>query len=669
MKVLLLFPPQFNPTQPYLSIPSLTARLRQEGVQVAVRDLNAEFYQWALSRTAVRDALCRLRGSDGAHAAVKDLARRMGGYLERNVEVAREFFRTEGEFYDLGRYHWARSVVSQALAVVGAGWGASSLSLNEFRCAYDYSSSNEAATAARDPDSNVIHAFVDTHVLESMRAEHPDLVGLSVSSPFQVIGALTIAHLLKAQRPDVPVVLGGGFFSRALSGTRQPSGLTGLIDGIVLYEGEESLVQLCDVLTRRDAWPSVPNLVRSCNGHLVGPNLVHREDMRKLPTPDFRDLPLDLYLSPKPVLPLLTSRGCYWHQCSFCTSYLSYGSRYSARPRERILEDLDTLASYYGSSDFFLADQAVPPTTLQWLADNIRRLDQRVHFYGQTRCDGQFDGTWLPRLREAGCTKLYFGIESGSASMVRRMSKGIELNHAREVLRLCTDAGIAVHLFFLVGFPGETAHDRAQTLEFLKSIPEVTGFPGFSMNFAPFGLEPASAVGSDPERYGVEETWFPEAQDLPTHCLYSCVSGPPQQELSSLVKETEDRAMALVEHRSYPTAGPHCSLYLSRTPLALAATTGQKVPFPEFDVSMMLRPRAVGGASVGTDDQGRPVLYWPETGFTRLLSREAALMLELCTGEVSLEQICAGWVQEGRGKALHAWLVAKQLWEAGLLTT
>jgi hypothetical protein len=43
-KVMLLFPPEWVPTAPYLAMPSLTAVLRQEGHQVVQRDINIEMY-------------------------------------------------------------------------------------------------------------------------------------------------------------------------------------------------------------------------------------------------------------------------------------------------------------------------------------------------------------------------------------------------------------------------------------------------------------------------------------------------------------------------------------------------------------------------------------------------------------------------------------------------
>ena len=43
-KVMLLFPPEWVPTAPYLALPSLTAVLREAGHTVIQRDVNIEMY-------------------------------------------------------------------------------------------------------------------------------------------------------------------------------------------------------------------------------------------------------------------------------------------------------------------------------------------------------------------------------------------------------------------------------------------------------------------------------------------------------------------------------------------------------------------------------------------------------------------------------------------------
>ena len=50
-KVLLLFPPEWVPTAPYLALPSITAVLRQNGIAVVQKDINVEMYDMFFSRS------------------------------------------------------------------------------------------------------------------------------------------------------------------------------------------------------------------------------------------------------------------------------------------------------------------------------------------------------------------------------------------------------------------------------------------------------------------------------------------------------------------------------------------------------------------------------------------------------------------------------------------
>src|SRR3989449_11292582 len=55
-KVILVFPPDWYPSEPYLSLPSLTSVLRAAGHDVVQKDVNLEMYDWYFSE----DFLCRL---------------------------------------------------------------------------------------------------------------------------------------------------------------------------------------------------------------------------------------------------------------------------------------------------------------------------------------------------------------------------------------------------------------------------------------------------------------------------------------------------------------------------------------------------------------------------------------------------------------------------------
>ena len=62
MKVSLVFPPSWHPSQPYLSLPSLTGFLVQAGVNnVTQRDLNIEVLDTILTESYGRETYARLQ--------------------------------------------------------------------------------------------------------------------------------------------------------------------------------------------------------------------------------------------------------------------------------------------------------------------------------------------------------------------------------------------------------------------------------------------------------------------------------------------------------------------------------------------------------------------------------------------------------------------------------
>src|SRR5574337_1110794 len=57
MKVLLIFPPDWFPSEPYLSLPSLTSVLRQAGHTVIQKDINLEMWDWYFSEDFLKKVL------------------------------------------------------------------------------------------------------------------------------------------------------------------------------------------------------------------------------------------------------------------------------------------------------------------------------------------------------------------------------------------------------------------------------------------------------------------------------------------------------------------------------------------------------------------------------------------------------------------------------------
>ena len=133
MKVSLLFPPTWHPSQPYLSLPSLTGFFAQAGVtDVTQRDLGIELldevvtqsygaglYQELLDK---KQALERERTGETGPGSAEHLARVTESldrfpYLIDRIELAKDTLRSEG-FYDMEAYRESLFLIDKWLEVL-----------------------------------------------------------------------------------------------------------------------------------------------------------------------------------------------------------------------------------------------------------------------------------------------------------------------------------------------------------------------------------------------------------------------------------------------------------------------------------------------------------------------------------------------------------------------
>jgi radical SAM superfamily enzyme YgiQ (UPF0313 family) len=88
---------------------------------------------------------------------------------------------------------------------------------------------------------------------------------------------------------------------------------------VIVHEGETPLLNLIKHLNNEFDIRDVPNLIYKEGPEIIVNNLSSNgEDINSLPTPCSDGFPLDKYLSPELVIPVLSSRGCYWNRCTFC---------------------------------------------------------------------------------------------------------------------------------------------------------------------------------------------------------------------------------------------------------------------------------------------------------------------------------------------------------------
>ena len=171
--------------------------------------------------------------------------------------------------------------------------------------------------------------------------------------------------------------------------------------------------------------------------------------------------------------------GCEKH-CTFCVVPTTRG-RERSHPPDVIVEEIRGLAAA-GCKEVTLLGQTVnaygrdltPPTDLAELLERVNEIDgiERIRFTTSNPCN------LTPRLIRAirdvpkAVEYLHLPLQSGSDRVLTRMNRGYTRAAYLELIDELRDAvsDIALSTDLIVGFPGETDEDFAQTVEMVERV-------------------------------------------------------------------------------------------------------------------------------------------------------------------------------------------------------
>lgn len=183
---------------------------------------------------------------------------------------------------------------------------------------------------------------------------------------------------------------------------------------------------------------------------------------------------------------ILASRGCPSH-CIFCSPTLrvSWGKRMRLRGKRSIVDELERLKEMGVNVAYVMDDNlGANKEWLMGLCDELIRRKVGLQWLTQMRADN-LDRELICKMKEAGCTTLCIGVESGVDKNLKRINKGQTVEMVRKCFRLAHEHNLLTTAFFLVGVPGETEEEIRKSMELMKELkPDMvqvsffTAFPG-----------------------------------------------------------------------------------------------------------------------------------------------------------------------------------------------
>ncbi len=552
VKVMLIFPPDWYPSEPYLSLPTLTAVLRAAGHTVVQKDVNLEMYDWYFSEDFLKrvlkkvpQQLDRLRKlankrdleewEQDLRVALCDLTRERMAELIKKAEEAKRIVRSQ-DFYTIDKLEWALNTFREITSAISLVYAPARICMPpmETDLSYKVFMSSDVMDAVQDTQVNV-YRDVFEHVLKpAIEAEKPEVIGISIVLQQQLLSSMTFCAMIKQQFPNIHITIGGNTVTR-LRDVLPSSPLFAWFDSAVFYEGETAFLQLVEAVGAGRSLDGVPNVLYRDASGVHTSTLTYSEDMGALPPPDFEGLPLDKYFLPDTILPYLATRGCYWGRCEFCDHGEGYTAGYRSKKIHQVLDEIQYLRDKYGARHFHFTDESYPPALFRKLCQGLVERKMGIAWTTHMRYEKSLldEPVWEDAKR-SGCKYLHVGYESGNERVLKLMDKATTTDVIKRSLELSHRAGIWNHAMGFFGFPGETREEALDSVRFLAENQELVN----SVGFGTFDLSRHTPVAKNPDKWGVTPYINP-AWDLALDYYYTVKQGLSIEEAERVFEEFE----------------------------------------------------------------------------------------------------------------------------------
>ncbi len=116
-----------------------------------------------------------------------------------------------------------------------------------------------------------------------------------------------------------------------------------------------------------------------------------------------------------------------------------------------------------------ITDSSLSPKRIEAIVEQNIKTNSKVKVSAFIRFEKEFMSLkFCKKIARGGFLGGQIGLESGSQRVNNIINKGTDLEDTKVILKNFYKTGILVHLYTIVGIPGETKKETSLTLDFLK---------------------------------------------------------------------------------------------------------------------------------------------------------------------------------------------------------
>ena len=245
------------------------------------------------------------------------------------------------------------------------------------------------------------------------------------------------------------------------------------IDLVIMGEGEDIFLKLCQNYQNKEFYGIDGLCFKDNNEIIVQPKKQFIENLDEIPFPARHLLKFDSYTLVddygNKMVTIMSSRGCPYG-CTYCYKGL-FGKTYRQRSSQNIVDEIKYCVNKFGSKSFYFIDDlfTLNLKRVEELTDTIKKEDIDIRWQCLARVNNATPQMFR-KMKESGCYKVHFGIESGNQNILNKVKKGITLDQVRDAVKYCKDTNIKTKGYFMIGMPGDTKETMQDTLDFADEL-------------------------------------------------------------------------------------------------------------------------------------------------------------------------------------------------------
>lgn len=296
-----------------------------------------------------------------------------------------------------------------------------------------------------------------------------DVIGVTTTMA-QLNEALLLPKIVKDY--NTKFIIGGPGVVNLPSSKLYESGYS-----IICYgEGEKTIVELVQAFENGLPLKNIKGISYCSNGREIKtPARDLIKDLDDIPFPARSLLDMERYLRiwkekmGVTVTQIISSRGCPF-SCRFCDKK-TFGGKIRFMSPPKMIEEMELIFDGFAAEMIYFEEDLFTFNRKRVLDFcNLMERELPGRKWGAHSRVDTLDLEMLTRMKQAGCTDLFFGVESGSQKILDFLGKGFTVEKIENAFRLAKKVGIKTEMYLIIGVPGETHEDIEMTKRMIAKL-------------------------------------------------------------------------------------------------------------------------------------------------------------------------------------------------------